>query len=275
MSDTRINIEQACRDIQSSVEEDTHGIIGNSFNDQQNEHYSLVIANVNHACDYITRAFMNIEGEMDGVEQFVHPDRKMVESLQNKYIDLYRKYELKQPETDSKDDIKDNDGQIEHDNNQKIQQKNVNDEEKYLSPQDSNNEQFLKFLRDCRMEKYHDKFVKNECNDFESVQLFDDDLLKQEIGVENKILRKKFLIKCNEINNDMNEFRSACGINKFLYDKLSKYGIVTLSILCDLINDKQDLKIKYELENDNQCDLLWKLKKKYENENIEQQYEGS
>ena len=52
----------------------------------------------------------------------------------------------------------------------------------------------------------------------------------------------------------MGEFKSECGINKFSYNKLSKYGIVTLMILCDVIENKQDLKRKYEIENAKQCD---------------------
>ena len=125
------------------------------------------------------------------------------------------------------------------------------------------------------MEKYYDKFEENECNDLESIPLFDDEFLKDEIGIKNKILRKKFLINCDKMNKEMIKFKTKCGINEYLYDQLSKYGIVTLTILCDSITNKKNLSAKYSVNNDNQCELLWKLKEKHENDNVELPLEGA
>ena len=62
----------------------------------------------------------------------------------------------------------------------------------------------------------------------------------------------------------MNGFKTECGINEYLYQQLAKYGIVTLAILSDSIQCKDDLKIKYKIMNDNHRDLLWKVKQDYD-----------
>ena len=136
-------------------------------------------------------------------------------------------------------------------------------------------EQFVNFLKRSKMEKYYQKFEENDCNDLDSIPLFDDDFLRDDIGVKNKILRKKFLIKCNTMNKEMKHFKDECGINEFLYKTLAEHGIVSLFILCDSIENKQDLQVKYLINNDIQRDLLWTLKEKYEFQGANAEFEGS
>ena len=89
IEDTYTNIQQACQDIQESVEKDLYEIIGESFDEKQHQDTHGMLGNVAHACDYILKAFDDIGQEMDGVGQFVHPDREMVEQLQLELISMY------------------------------------------------------------------------------------------------------------------------------------------------------------------------------------------
>ena len=54
----------------------------------------------------------------------------------------------------------------------------------------------------------------------------------------------------------MAKFKSDHGIPKLLYDRLVEYGIVTLGILCNEIRNRDDMKVKFMITNNNQCDLL-------------------
>ena len=79
----------------------------------------------------------------------------------------------------------------------------VNKNIRILSPEESVENQFRLFLKGMRMEKYFDKFKENECCDMDSIELFDDDTLENEIGISSKIHRKKILKKCAVMKQDM------------------------------------------------------------------------
>ena len=148
-------------------------------------------------------------------------------------------------------------------------QTDENDENiEILSMDESVEKQFYQFLKGMRMEKYFDKFKENECCDMDSIELFDDEILLQDIGIKNKIVRKKFLKKCRKIKSEMDHFKDNYQIPPILYDRLAKYGIVTLGILCDEVKKISVLKIKYKITNVHQCDLLWNIIQ--ENENMKQ-----
>eukprot|EP01084_Bolivina_argentea_P054665 100248_1 len=115
------------------------------------------------------------------------------------------------------------------------------------------------------MEKYIDKFKENDCADMESIPHFDDDDLK-DIGLK-KILRKKFLAKCAMMKQEIDEFRNKYQIPSILNQRLAKYGVVTINILCGEVKDKKDLQLKYQITNERQCNLLWELIQQKENLN--------
>ena len=91
IDDTQMNVQQACQDIQSSVDTDLYDIIGTTFNDKQHQETTAMLGNVAHACEYILKAFDDIVLDFEGVRQFVHPDREMVETLQTELISMYEK----------------------------------------------------------------------------------------------------------------------------------------------------------------------------------------
>ena len=94
IDDTQMHIQQACQDIQSSVDTDLYDIIGETFNDNQHQETTAMLGNVAHACNYILKAFDDIGQEFSGVRQFVHPDREMVERLQTEVISMYETQEV-------------------------------------------------------------------------------------------------------------------------------------------------------------------------------------
>ena len=118
--------------------------------------------------------------------------------------------------------------------------------------------QFLMFLRSMRMDRYLAAFQANECADMDSIELFDDETLKEEIGIRSSIARRKFLKKCNEMTAEMKRFKTECDISSLLYKKLAKYGLVTLDILSVEVQRKQDI-LKFAIHALQDVDLLWTL----------------
>ncbi len=48
-------------------------------------------------------------------------------------------------------------------------------------------------------------------------------------------------------------------IPSILSEKLGQFGVVTLRILCKQVENKIDLKNKFNIGNNEHCELLWKL----------------
>eukprot|EP01084_Bolivina_argentea_P314992 545634_1 len=142
--------------------------------------------------------------------------------------------------------------------------KNENKQE--ISAEESIKNQFINFLKRANMERYLIKFEENECADLESIQYIDDDVLKDDLGIKNTILRKRFLAQCRKFDDDMRIFKNEYGISDLLYHRLSKYGIVTVNILCDEIKNKNDLQYKYKIINNSQRQFLWSLIQRSEND---------
>eukprot|EP01083_Nonionella_stella_P180089 641256_1 len=142
-----------------------------------------------------------------------------------------------------------------------------------LSAQQYRTKQFETFLKRNDLENYTNKFQEHKCCDLEFVDMFDDDLLQNEIGINNKLLRKRFLKKCEKMKTDMDRFQNEYGISALLMERLSDYGLVTIKILCEEIKKESDLKDKYKINNEKQCNFVWKLTQKVENQD-EAQFEG-
>eukprot|EP01083_Nonionella_stella_P199805 732370_1 len=116
-----------------------------------------------------------------------------------------------------------------------------------LSAQQYRTKQFETFLKRNDLENYTNKFQEHKCCDLEFVDMFDDDLLQNEIGINNKLLRKRFLKKCEKMKTDMDRFQNEYGISALLMERLSDYGLVTIKILCEEIKKESDLKDKYKI----------------------------
>eukprot|EP01083_Nonionella_stella_P106944 309158_1 len=137
-----------------------------------------------------------------------------------------------------------------------------------LSPRACVEKQFHEFLKEIHLEAYHDVFKQNECCDMESIRYFDDDILKNDIGVRSAVARKRFLAKCKQMVQEMDQFKER-GISSVLYKQLNKYGIVTMDILCVTIKNKGDLKSVYGIERDADVNALWDMMKRNEINEIE------
>eukprot|EP01083_Nonionella_stella_P048915 130523_1 len=137
------------------------------------------------------------------------------------------------------------------------------------------------------MLRYFDKFVANDCCNMQTIRYFDDEFLSQDIGIKNKIARKTFLRECSKMAQGMDEFENNYGITTVIYQKLEKYGVVTIPILCEEVQSCDDLKRKLKITNDYHCDVLLQIiqkesggddavvKKKESEEHDEYQQEGA
>eukprot|EP01083_Nonionella_stella_P095159 267098_1 len=109
------------------------------------------------------------------------------------------------------------------------------------------------------MGRYFDTFVANDCCNMQSIRYFDDEFLSQDIGIKNKIVRKTFIRECNKMAQRMDDFENNYGITSVIYQKLEKYGVVTIPILCEEVQSRDDLKRKLKITNDYYCDVLLQI----------------
>eukprot|EP01083_Nonionella_stella_P305526 1066216_1 len=120
------------------------------------------------------------------------------------------------------------------------------------------NKQFYMFLQQHRLEQYFDKFKENECHDIRDLEYFDEDFIKNEIGIKSPIQRRRFIGECKKFKVQMDEFKQLNSIPPMLLMKLQTFGIVTMYILCQEVQQELDLKNKFGL-GDTQCQLLWNI----------------
>eukprot|EP01083_Nonionella_stella_P076727 209238_1 len=121
--------------------------------------------------------------------------------------------------------------------------------------------QFYRFLKDNRLDKYFGNFEQKECCDVRDIEyLMDDDgFLQNEIGMQNHIQRKRFMGECRKMKREMDLFAASNMIPSMLLKQLGKAGVVTMNILCEEVQDKKDINNKFNIKNENHCDLLWNL----------------
>lgn len=125
---------------------------------------------------------------------------------------------------------------------------------------DGATKQFYSFLNDNKLDNYFQKFqdkdVANICY-LPDLIIDDDKFLEIEIGLKH-IHRKVFIRKAKDIIDEMNIFKQKVG--EYLFDELSKkYGIITTNILCKEVEDINDLRYKFNLKDERQCNLLWTI----------------
>eukprot|EP01084_Bolivina_argentea_P007707 14480_1 len=122
--------------------------------------------------------------------------------------------------------------------------------------------QFYNFLLQNGLEEYFDKFKEKNCSEIGYIyDLMDNECLENDIGIKNNVHRKRFIRESILLKNEMNEFRQCINsISPLLFEKLAKkYGIVTVNILCKEVENKSDLKNKFEVNDESHCNLLWNI----------------
>ena len=132
---------------------------------------------------------------------------------------------------------------------------------KRLTKKHSVEKQFYVFLKRINMEMYFESFKKYECSDMESISLFDEDTLRDDIKIKKAILRKKLLRHCKDMMRKMNEFKHeiVSQISPIMYEQLAQYGIVTKDILFNEVKHKLDSKKKFRIKNKNQINVIWNI----------------
>ena len=143
----------------------------------------------------------------------------------------------------------------------KIEKSSSKERKKRLTKKQSVEKQFYVFLKRINMEMYFESFKKYECSDMESISLFDEDTLRDDIKIKKEILRKKLLRHCKDMMRKMNEFKHEIEsqISPIMYEQLAQYGIVTKDILFNEVKHKLDSKKKFRIKNKNQINVIWNI----------------
>eukprot|EP01084_Bolivina_argentea_P292472 502805_1 len=172
-------------------------------------------------------------------------------------------------EQNDKDQKQDTDQKQEHNDN--IEQHIVEtsgfreDDNKINDETSGPSKQFEKFLTKHRLEKYYKNFEKNECADIRDIKyLIDDEFLQNDINIKVKIHRRKFIMEATELTKQMDSFKNPklSLIPAILTQKLADYGVVTMDIMCEEVTNKSDLRYKFNIQENKQCDLLWNVVQK-------------
>ena len=119
--------------------------------------------------------------------------------------------------------------------------------------------QFYKFLAQHRLEGYFEAFRAQKCCDIRDVQYLDDEqMLKNMIGMNTVIERRRFIGECRKLKVGMDEFQSL-DIPHSIRKKMDRMGIVTLNILRNEVVKKEDLTKRLGIVDDVEIDKIWRI----------------
>lgn len=82
------NCSAAASDLYNCVEQDLVHLLPEQMSHEASNLLDQYVRNIKHPCKFIQDQFNTILEEFVGVREFVHPDREMVEALQNQVRDL-------------------------------------------------------------------------------------------------------------------------------------------------------------------------------------------
>ena len=95
-------------------------------------------------------------------------------------------------------------------------------------------------------QKYLNKFINADANDINSITLFDNDILRDEVGISNKFHRTRILDECNHLKQKMNYVYKNWWIKipkinadakKQYYERFQNHGLITIEyIVSDIKN---------------------------------------
>eukprot|EP01083_Nonionella_stella_P237820 833934_1 len=117
------------------------------------------------------------------------------------------------------------------------------------------------FLKSCRLEQYFGALRETGCADIRDIEYANEDIF-EDIVFKSKMHKRRLIGECKKLRKQMDEFRKetkANGIPSIVVDELSDFGIVTMDILCKEVEQKSDLKDKFDIGNVQHCEMLWTL----------------
>ena len=127
---------------------------------------------------------------------------------------------------------------------------------------------FKEFIDErVQMPYLYELFSAQHYDDIRMIEYFDEDMLKNEIGIKNLIHRKLFLQQCTDLKYEIEQFR------KWLVDRLQlrRYlpvfeanGLITMSHITKEINSQSDFELKLKIVNRNHQQVLWQELQTYE-----------
>jgi len=139
--------------------------------------------------------------------------------------------------------------------------------------------QLHKFMIQIGMEEYFEALRKADC-DISYLEDFDDhshETLKEDLGMASILKRKKFLRECAKFSEEMKDLEARMRehhISVLTAKRLQKFGILTMAILAEEIEQKSDLWMKYGIADQKQCNLLWKMIRIELNPQLQRQNSG-
>eukprot|EP01084_Bolivina_argentea_P146080 255880_1 len=112
-----------------------------------------------------------------------------------------------------------------------------------------------------QLKQYLCLFQENECNDIRMVQDFDDDILKNEIGIAKTLHRKLILRKSKEFSESHIAFQMLLESDNELKQYKQQFeinGILTLKDFKNDIKSTQQLSQILNIKNKNKINVIWK-----------------
>eukprot|EP01084_Bolivina_argentea_P057234 104606_1 len=109
------------------------------------------------------------------------------------------------------------------------------------------------------LKQYMSLFIKSQDNDIRMVPYFDEDMIRNDVGINKKGHLRLILDEVNEfrkMQTVFNEWLIQNKLTKYQQD-LKRNGILILTDLRRDIQNKKDLKVVFGLEDDNRTDIIW------------------
>eukprot|EP01084_Bolivina_argentea_P254551 427966_1 len=118
------------------------------------------------------------------------------------------------------------------------------------------------FCSTVKLEQYLINFEQNQCNDVRMIEFLDDDTIKNDIGINNKLHRKLIMKQANQFKLLQVEFNNIIDGNKYLkkYKHIFQVnGILTLQDLQNDIQTKNILGKMLNIMDENKISSIWNV----------------
>eukprot|EP01084_Bolivina_argentea_P031875 58978_1 len=136
----------------------------------------------------------------------------------------------------------------------------------YVQEKQNGNKCKLKFeywlCNVVNLKQYLSSFEQNEYNDISMIEYFDEDTIKNEIGIKKSVHYKLIMKKINEFKQLQNKFNVVLDNNaqlKQYKQEFEQNGIVTLKDLQTDIQTPQELGKILRIRDQNKINLLWNI----------------
>merc|ERR1712087_338904 len=118
-------------------------------------------------------------------------------------------------------------------------------------------------------------FASKHYDDIRMIEYFDDEMLKEEIGIRNLIHRKLLLQQCADLKYEMAQFKEwlvqRVQLRRYL-PVFESAGLITMADITHQINASSDWALKLKIVNRSHQQTLWRELCAYEGANNDCDY---